>query len=562
MPSLVQATSSTFKKLFNGSRYQIPKFQRTFAWQRTHVNDFWEDLSEAMTSNKNHFFGSIVLQHSKSNEIVYDGQQRLTVVIALISIIAHALEGLNKSKDDNELNAYIRKLKRKYICDKKQKPYLLLTNQDKDYFRKCLLEPEEYIHDKAIRKSNEFLRTHVFRNLKDHVNDRLREIEDTFEKANYLRNLCDFVCDKIYFAVIFADKHFPAATLFEVLNYRGVTLQPSDLIKNLIYSKAVEQRCSGEIDRAWSDFLDRASKVSVNEFLRHFWILQNGQPLKGSLYKTMKRGLEGNVNILECVNRMRRHVDVYVDIRRPYLANRSTWNRWPEIKETLMAINRISAEVGVCYPFLMSLFSLGIGDEQLEFYKIRRRTLSMIENTFFRLMVCNKKTSYDLGKTFAEFSKRIKQNTIEELSELIKHLKHFSPDDGTFGQGFSTFNTSQRRLATYILYKLESYHRGRKEPISSDSSKVQIEHIMPQTLGRGWGNVGRYHKDYLNRLGNLTLLSKGLNKGNPSFTKKKNKFYKESDVILTKTLHFPNTIITLFCDKSVPHVCHKIFLLI
>jgi hypothetical protein len=398
------------------------------------------------------------------------------------------------------------------------------------------LEPEEYIHDKVTRKSNEFLRAHVFRNLKTHVNDRLQEIEDNLKKENYLKNLCDFICDKIYFVVIFADKHFPAATLFEVLNYRGVTLQPSDLIKNLIYSKAIEQRCSGEVDRAWSDFLDRASKVSINEFLKHFWILQNGQPLKGSLYKAMKRGLEGNVNILELVNEMRRHMVVYTDILKPYLGNRGAWNQWPEIKETLMAINKINAEVGVCYPFLMSLFNLKIGDDKLEFYRIRRKTLLLIENTFFRLMVCNKKTSYDLAKTFAEFSKRIKQNTVEELNELVKKIKQLSPDDGTFGQSFSTFNTSQRRLATYILYKLESYHRGKKEPITNDTSKVTIEHIMPQTLGHGWGNVGHYHKDYLNRLGNMTLLSKVLNKGNLGFTKKKNKFYKESDVILTKTL--------------------------
>lgn len=250
MSSLVQAKSSTFNQLFNKKYYQIPKFQRTFAWRKEHVNDFWEDISDAMHSNKNHFFGSIVLQIEKrsGNNTVYDGQQRLTVVVALISIIAYELEEINRIENDDTLEIFIKKLVRKYIYDKDTKPYLLLTNQDRGYFKKCLLEPEEYLHSRMPGKSNEFLRSHVFQNFKAHINEALQQCKNNLEKIYYLRNLLDFIINKIYFAVIFADKHFPAATLFESLNYRGVILQPSDLIKNLVYSKAIEQRCLGKVD--------------------------------------------------------------------------------------------------------------------------------------------------------------------------------------------------------------------------------------------------------------------------------------------------------------------------
>ncbi|MDP8261867.1 MAG: DUF262 domain-containing protein [Candidatus Ancaeobacter aquaticus] len=51
--TLIQADSSTFKQLFSNKRYEVPEFQRVFAWKKTHMNDFWEDLNEAM--NKKSF---------------------------------------------------------------------------------------------------------------------------------------------------------------------------------------------------------------------------------------------------------------------------------------------------------------------------------------------------------------------------------------------------------------------------------------------------------------------------------------------------------------------------
>ena len=183
-----------------------------------------------------------------------------------------------------------------------------------------------------------------------------------------------------------------------------------------------------------------------------------------------------------------------------------------------------------------STFSLKVSPEnKMEFNKARKKILSMIENIFFRFMVCSKEIPYELEKLFAEYSKKIQNNEIDTLNELVRNIKQFCPDDKTFELDFSTL-VAGRSIATYILNKLENYIRGKKEPINSNASKVTIEHIMPKTLGHGWGYVGRYQKDYLNRLGNLTLLSKALNKGNQGFTRKKNKFYKESDVNLTKAL--------------------------
>jgi len=536
MSILVKAKSSTFSQLFSRKYYEIPKFQRAFTWKKEHVNDFWEDLCDAMEASKSHFLGSIVLQIDKrsSKNVVYDGQQRLTVAIALISVITYELEEVNKVEKDFELEAYIKSIRHKYLYSKDTEPYLILTSQDKQYFTKCLLDPDEYLTNKAVRKSNEFLRMYAFKNLAIELKNKVQVCGDNSQKIQYLKNLLSFVAHKIYFAVIFADKQFPAATLFETLNYRGAILQPSDLIKSLIYSKAMKQRCFKKLDIAWNNNLDKLGKIPLNDFLKHFWILESGVPTKGSLYKVMKRYLESgkDIKVDRLVDRMGRYIDIYSDMLKP--RGKSRWKSDPSVVEALSAITKFRARE--CYPFLLSLFSLsGKDGAGQEFNKARKKILISIENAFFRLMVCKKTTPYELEKAFAESSKKVKINALAGIEELANAIKRFFPDEKTFEQDFSTLE-SKGRMAFYILYKLENNLTGRKEPITNETSRVTIEHIMPQKLGHGWGGVGRYHKDYVNRLGNLTLLSKSFNKGNQGFTRKKNKFYKESNVVLNTFL--------------------------
>jgi hypothetical protein len=58
---------------------------------------------------------------------------------------------------------------------------------------------------------------------------------------------------------------------------------------------------------------------------------------------------------------------------------------------------------------------------------------------------------------------------------------------------------------------------------------------MPTKPGRGWKHANNYHKRFVNRLGNLTLISKKLNVTNASFTKKK-QYYEQSNIELTRGL--------------------------
>jgi Protein of unknown function (DUF1524) len=92
------------------------------------------------------------------------------------------------------------------------------------------------------------------------------------------------------------------------------------------------------------------------------------------------------------------------------------------------------------------------------------------------------------------------------------------------------------RSARYLLTAIEHHYRGTGEVRVEDPDMVHVEHVYPQRPGKGrrW----QKHDVLLNRLGNLTLLSKRFNQSirNGPFRTKKAKAYKGSDIKITQKL--------------------------
>jgi hypothetical protein len=91
----------------------------------------------------------------------------------------------------------------------------------------------------------------------------------------------------------------------------------------------------------------------------------------------------------------------------------------------------------------------------------------------------------------------------------------------------------------YVLYAMNS-SSGAEPPTGNH----EIDHVMPQTLNDEWkryierhkGNV-KDHLKYLNRFGNLTLLTEKMNivASNDTYEERK-KYYKDSGFVLTREL--------------------------
>src|SRR5438093_53590 len=107
----MEVGESSLKKLTEGQKqFQIPLYQRSFAWGDSQLSQLWEDVLEQydlLTPNETghldsspptHFLGSMVMAPSPmlhaqgvTTFLVIDGQQRLTtLLVALCALRDHA----------------------------------------------------------------------------------------------------------------------------------------------------------------------------------------------------------------------------------------------------------------------------------------------------------------------------------------------------------------------------------------------------------------------------------------------------------------------------------------
>lgn len=76
------------------SYYRIPRFQRPYSWERSNVEEFWNDA--IVENESDYFIGNFVVYADKNAFGVVDGQQRLTTITLLLCALRNAFkaEGL------------------------------------------------------------------------------------------------------------------------------------------------------------------------------------------------------------------------------------------------------------------------------------------------------------------------------------------------------------------------------------------------------------------------------------------------------------------------------------
>lgn len=100
--------------------YDIPVYQRSYAWEQENLEDLWEDLYY-LDISKQHYFGTVLIKDSgKTAQAalttlkrfdVIDGQQRLTTVLILLREIIFQL----KEVSGDELKEEVTDLEKNYL---------------------------------------------------------------------------------------------------------------------------------------------------------------------------------------------------------------------------------------------------------------------------------------------------------------------------------------------------------------------------------------------------------------------------------------------------------------
>jgi uncharacterized protein with ParB-like and HNH nuclease domain len=577
-------------------RYLVPIFQRGYVWTKEQQwEPLWEDISDqallvqrydgpARNTIRKHFLGTIVLSHvptvirqTPASEII-DGQQRLLTLQVFLTAfrdaiadlgddylstqLAHLTANVGPFRDDNEqfkvwpTNAYQQDVKNILTAGSAQK---LAAMYPQKMQRKKLTPPlpdlvEAYFYYYGV--IGKFLSGDED---EDIPLDRKNTPELLRERANIL---FEAVMRYIQLVEIQLDAEDDPQVIFETLNYRGVPLEPSDLIRNFIflYASRNDEDVNALYNQYWKDYDEAASasgkfwkekerqgrffRSRLDLFFFHYLTYRVGREIKmGHIYQEFKdwwgdsgeRSVETELEAAQRSSVVFRSLIVSDDSQRL----------------GILAQRLRILDITTVYPFILWLCENRHKTTADEFDGI----LADIESYVVRRAVC-RLISKNYNRIFVTLLTKLKEEGTPNRTSLRRELLSLEgdsavwPNDNTFKRHLiyePLYDTIGQRRVRLVLTALELASRTPRQealPLPINNS-LTIEHVMPQGFKpEEWpypnvDNLDQKEKvsrrlTLLHSLGNLTLLTQPLNSevSNGPFRVKRPEITKQSLLIL------------------------------
>ncbi|MBF8266870.1 MAG: hypothetical protein HW388_378 [Dehalococcoidia bacterium] len=511
------------------NRFRVPQYQRRYSWDYQQVDQLWTDILEASESGEeDYFLGALVLSKTDDDAVeTIDGQQRLATLTILLSVLRDHLVQHKREDVANKLHDYILRPDLRGT----RTPVVTLGPADADdfhnYVQLPLTDPDREapgIRRPAGRRGRP--QKNYVRNAYDLLSRRIEEKINGQSEEEAIENLisiASFVTRKVTLISTLVTSDDQAYIIFETLNDRGLDLSIADLLKNHLFSLAAK-RVSGELDSVtvlWQQLATTLEGVSIPRFLRHYWLSHYRVVTQRKLYGTIKAYLvSSKKNPRTFLDELISDAQIYVQLVSPKQGDPQALT----LRD--LALMGITQHL----PLLMAASRV----VPKEFSKV----VGLVESLTMRYSIVGNLNPNRLERSYSEWAIQLRNNrSLEGLQDKAKMLLAQAPD---FVDGFQALTDSPIAHVRYILRKLEE-HKTSKE-LTIAWGRVDVEHILPQTPSKEWiATTGLPPQDIGQlsaRLGNLTLLSKPLNKAasNRSFGEKCESHYKKSEIHITREL--------------------------
>lgn len=526
--------------LGNGKIYFVPQFQRDYSWEQDNLDDLWNDLLNIYsTTNEAHYMGSIVLQvkgdQSNKQFWIIDGQQRFTTLSLLTLAIINKIKLLADSEIDSDANKERADLIMKQYIGQKDPSSLmysskLFLNENNDgFYQQRLLTFRSPVNYSKLIDSDKLLWNAYLYFVKQ-VNELFRSENNGEKIASFLTKL---IGEQLKFIQITVVDELNAYTVFETLNSRGVELTSTDLLKNYLFSLVAKSPNDLQaVKTQWKKIIDAIGLKDFPVFLRYYLNARSSLVTKDQLFKSIKKVVKTDQQVLDLLDHLESYAYTYNALFNP---EDELWDNDKQQKEDVSSL--LLFKVSLCHPLLMVAY------EKFEFTEFKK-LLHGIMIISFRYNVIGKLQTNEMEKAYNKTANKVYSETIITANQAIDDLKDLYISDDVFRnyfelKSFNTSNSQQKKIARYILYKIESQlDNGIKTDFLIDDGT--IEHILPENMDEHWSSLftDEDHINYVYMLGNMTLLEPKLNNiraGQKPFEEKK-QFYQTSKYALSKNI--------------------------
>lgn len=220
--------------------FEVPIYQRNFAWEEKHIKTLIHDVKDAWKNNKEKYYIGTLVLYDKGNNVyeVIDGQQRLTTVWLILKAL--------KENTNNRLTYRARKRSSDTLS-----AILEISNH---------LEDDFDLFDKLQTNDRDLNIISAFKYACEELNKIKNESNlDGFKK---------FFKDNVNIIKYHVPKDIDLNHYFEVMNSRGEQLEKHEIVKALLMDK-LDLSCQKVFSKIW----DACSKM--NNYLQSTLRLDN-----------------------------------------------------------------------------------------------------------------------------------------------------------------------------------------------------------------------------------------------------------------------------------------------
>lgn len=507
----------------NDVTFFIPPYQRNYEWGEEMCEILFKDIEKVANSrNSQHFFGTVIYYAESTilgqpdKYILVDGQQRLTTIMLFLIASRDCItdESLRNTIDSKYLKnnnvsgdvEYKIKLKQVESDWKAYKNIILGEHLDDSDKKSIVYKNYKYFKSKFEKLEQDKIRDLIEKGLVNFniVTIQLEPERNPWEKPQ---------------------------EIFESMNSLGKPLSLADLVRNYLllgkssaqqhilyhnYWLKIEQNLSGE-----------NSAFSVSAFIRDYMQLIDITSYKKAtetnhkeLYRDFKE-LFGDDNHEQLIKKLAEYSNEYAILA----SYKSSGNNKIDLKIADLKV----VESSGFYSFILGVLNLRtehkLDDndtlaifDAIFIYIARRRVMRVTQG--------ENKNAPLLVKYFDDLIEALdkKAKMLEILSNQQYALRLPNDNDITTHLTSSESNFYNLRSGKFIQSLIEE-KLTRNRPAINDKL-LQVEHIMPQTLNETWKNelgenYQEIHDNYLNNIGNLTLIRHNQELSNHSFGDKK-----------------------------------------
>lgn len=549
-PHVMQVT--LFRVFARSDTYEVPRYQREYAWDTEQADDLIRDLKEFSDDPEAGYYllGQTIYSSNEDPEIdgchfsVVDGQQRLTSIYLLLMALRDFSRPLltSTAKSANTENlAKLELISQVTDDDGTKKPRIVLPKLA-NTFLECVSNSEDF-PELEVNPSQ--------RNIRENYNHFLDFLKTNFSDLDNLENFAQKILFRTFLTRVTLDSDEEALDAFEKLNSRGLPLNSADLLKNLLFQHAKEGTEFDKISGQWEKTVEKMYGVWPKKAASPLFLMKSmlgerigdGVPMpkvykewRKQMVQTNMAPLDFSSELLAAANFASKiGVKAITEDTQELTASRffKTVQHFPLViaARKFYAAENFDAFHATCMLADARVALFLLADEKSNSFEAG---LWPIVHEVSRLEPANASAS-DVYNCFAPFFLGDNKYLIDQLRLKAQSWSYMTARDRRrqlFVLAILTHSVERDSGKIGIAHSPSIYLDGR----SGRSKGYDIDHIRPQkTIAEISDDEKKLH--WIHGLGNLTLLHTSDNSSAGSTPEEeKSALYRDQDLVFTKAL--------------------------